>query len=425
MSGAPSTLRPRKRRGGLNPLQTLRVALRAIWRNKMRSFLTTLGIIIGVAAVIAMMAIGAGAKAQVEAAFAAMGTNLLVIQSGSSRSGGVRGGAGSQPTLTWDDLAAIKAEIGTVKAAAPQLRSNQSIVGEETNWTTGVIGTTPEFFEIRSWPLALGAAFTDGDVDGGAKVVVLGQTVVEKLFGASSDPIGQTVRIAGKPFEVVGVTARKGQSAQGQDYDDTAFVPMTTFAQNVQGGLTKYISGQIYVAATSSDTTTRAQKDISSLLRDRHRIGPRAEDDFQIRNLAEIAGAQAEGTETMTTLLASVAAVSLLVGGIGIMNIMLVSVTERTREIGVRMAIGAKPRNILLQFLIEALALSMAGGLIGVGLGVGVARYLAAKFQWPMLIQPDVIGISVAFSAFVGVVFGLYPARKASRLDPIDALRFE
>jgi putative ABC transport system permease protein len=424
VSGAPSK-RPRRRRGGLNPLQTLRVALRAIWRNKMRSFLTTLGIIIGVAAVIAMMAIGAGAKAQVEAAFAAMGTNLLVLQSGSSRAGGVRGGFGSQPTLTWDDLAAIREEISSVKAAAPQLRSNQSIVGEETNWTTGVIGTTPEYFEIRSWPIALGAAFTESDVEGGAKVVVLGQTVVERLFGASADPVGQTVRIAGKPFEVVGVAAKKGQSAQGQDYDDTAFIPMTTFAQNIQSGLTKYISGQIYVAATSSDTTTRAQKDITSLLRDRHRIGPRAEDDFQIRNLAEIAGAQQEGTETMTTLLASVAAVSLLVGGIGIMNIMLVSVTERTREIGVRMAIGAKPRNILLQFLIEALALSMAGGLLGVALGVGVARYLAARFQWPMLIQPDVIGISVAFSAFVGIVFGLYPARKASRLDPIDALRFE
>ncbi len=425
MNTSSSTERPTKKRGGLNPLQTLRVALRAIWRNKMRSFLTTLGIIIGVAAVIAMMAIGAGAKAQVEAAFAAMGTNLLIVQSGSSSAGGVRGGSGSQPTLTWDDLAAIRAEIASVKAAAPQLRSNQSIVGEETNWSTSVIGTSPEYFEIRSWAIAVGAAFTQGEIDSGAKVVVLGQTVVEKLFGASSDPVGQTVRIAGKPFEIIGVAAKKGQSAQGQDYDDTAFIPMTTFAQNIQGGLTKYIPGQIYVAATSAETTSRAQKDITSLLRDRHRIGQRAEDDFSIRNLSEIAGAQQEGAETMTTLLASVAAVSLLVGGIGIMNIMLVSVTERTREIGVRMAIGAKPGNILLQFLIEALALSMAGGLLGVGLGVGVAQYLASKFQWPTLIQPEVIGISVAFSAFVGIVFGLYPARKASLLDPIDALRFE
>lgn len=273
--------------------------------------------------------------------------------------------------------------------------------------------------------MALGAAFTQSDVDGGAKVVVLGQTVVDKLFGPNADPIGQNVRIAGKPFAVIGVAAKKGQSAQGQDYDDTLFIPMTTFAQNIQGGLTKYLSGQIYVAAMSSDATSRAQKDVSSLLRDRHRIGPRADDDFSIRNLSEIAGAQAEGADTMTSLLASVAAVSLLVGGIGIMNIMLVSVTERTREIGVRMAIGAKPRNILLQFLIEALVLSMAGGLLGVALGVGVAQYLASKFNWPTLIQPDVIGISVAFSAFVGIVFGLFPARKASKLDPIDALRFE
>jgi putative ABC transport system permease protein len=415
----------RRRKGSLNPLQTLRVSLRALWRNKMRSFLTTLGIIIGVAAVIAMMAIGAGAKAQVEAAFAAMGTNLLIIQSGSTTSGGVRGGFGSQPTLTWDDLAAIRGEVPTVKAAAPQLRSNQSIVGEDANWTTGIIGTTPDYFDIRSWPMSMGAAFNQSDVDGGTKVVVLGQTVVEKLFGQNTDPTGQTVRIAGKPFEVVGVAARKGQSAQGQDYDDTAFIPMTTFAHTIQGGLTKYLSGQIYVQATSSDTTSKAQKDITALLRDRHRLGARADDDFSIRNLSEIAGAQAEGADTMTTLLASVAAVSLLVGGIGIMNIMLVSVTERTREIGVRMAIGAKPRNILLQFLIEALALSMAGGLLGVALGVGVAQYLAAKFHWPTLVQPDVIGISVAFSAFVGVVFGLYPARKASQLDPIEALRFE
>jgi putative ABC transport system permease protein len=419
------TATKRKRRRGLNLFATLRVALRALWRNKMRSFLTTLGIIIGVGAVIAMMAIGAGAKAQVEAAFSAMGTNLLIVMSGSTSSGGVRGGFGSQPTLTWDDLQAIRSEVPSVKAAAPQLRTSQSVVGEEANWTTTVIGTTPEYFEIRNWPMSLGAALTQGDVDSGAKVVVLGLTVVEKLFGPSSDPVGQTVRIGGKPFEIVGVAGRKGQSAQGQDYDDTVFIPTTTFAQNIQGGLTKYIPGTIVVAASSADATGRAQRDITSLLRDRHRIGLRAEDDFSIRNLAEIAGAQQEGTETMTTLLASVAAVSLLVGGIGIMNIMLVSVTERTREIGVRMAIGAKPRVILLQFLIEALVLAMMGGVLGVTLGVGTARWLAGRFGWPMLLQLDVIAVSFAFSAFVGVVFGLYPAYKASRLDPIDALRFE
>jgi putative ABC transport system permease protein len=409
----------------MNPFVTLRIALRAILRNMMRSFLTTLGIIIGVAAVIAMMAIGAGAKAQVEQAFAAMGTNLLIVLPGSTTAGGSFGGFGSMPTLTWDDLAAIKNEVGTVKAIAPSLRSNQSLVSDEMNWTTSVTGTTPEYFDIRNWPVAQGALFTQGDVDSGAKVVVLGQTVVSRLYGDTANPVGQTVRVGNTPFTVVGVAAKKGQSANGQDYDDAAFIPSTTFAHRIQGGLGKFLTGQMYVQATSSETTQRALADVRALLRDRHHIPPGGDDDFSIRNLSEIAGAQAQGTDTMTTLLASVAAVSLLVGGIGIMNIMLVSVTERTREIGIRMAIGAKPASILLQFLIEALVLSLAGGLIGVALGVGVATYLAGKFRWPMQIQVDVIAVSVGFSALVGVVFGLYPARKASQLDPIDALRYE
>ena len=409
----------------MNPLVTLRIALRAVLRNKMRSFLTTLGIIIGVAAVIAMMAIGAGAKAQVEAAFSAMGTNLLIILPGSTTSGGSFGGFGSMPTLTWDDMAAIKDEIGTVRLVAPSLRSTQSLVSEEMNWTTSVTGTTPDYFQIRNWPIAQGAAFTQQDVDSGTKVVVLGQTVVDRLYGPTSNPVGQSVRIGNTPFTIVGVAARKGQSPTGQDYDDASFIPSSTFAHRIQGGLGKFLIGQIYVQATSSETTQRALADVKTLLRDRHHLPPGADDDFSIRNLAEIAGAQQQGTETMTTLLASVAAVSLVVGGIGIMNIMLVSVTERTREIGVRMAIGAKPMSILLQFLIEALVLSIAGGLIGVSLGVGVAWWLAAKFRWPMAIQVDVIVVSVAFSALVGIVFGLYPARKASQLDPIDALRYE
>ena len=409
----------------MNPFVTLKIALRAVLRNKMRSFLTTLGIIIGVAAVIAMMAIGAGAKAQVESAFAAMGTNLLIVLPGSTTTGGSFGGFGSMPTLTWDDLAAIKTEVATVKAVAPSLRSNQSLVSDEMNWTTSVTGTTPEYFEIRNWPIAQGAAFTQQDVDAGAKIIVLGQTVVARLYGPTANPVGQTVRVGNTPFAVVGVADRKGQSATGQDYDDAAFIPSTTFAHRIQGGLGKFMSGTMYVQATGPETTQRALEDIRTLLRDRHHIAPGADDDFSIRNLAEIAGAQAQGTETMTTLLASVAAVSLVVGGIGIMNIMLVSVTERTREIGIRMAIGAKPMGILLQFLIEALVLSIAGGLVGVGLGVGVAAWLASKFKWPMAIQIDVILISVGFSALVGIVFGLYPARKASQLDPIDALRYE
>jgi putative ABC transport system permease protein len=391
----------------------------------MRAFLTTLGIIIGVAAVIAMMAIGAGAKAQVEAAFQAMGTNILIILPGSTTSGGSFGGFGSMPTLTWDDLAAMKSEVATVKNVAPQLRSNQSLVSEETNWTTSVTGTTPEYFDIRSWPTDQGSAFTQGDVDAGSKVLVLGATVVDRLFGPSANPVGQTVRVGNTPFAVVGVLAKKGQSPTGQDYDDAAFIPVTTFAHRIQGGLGKFLTGTIYVQATGPNEVPRALADIKALLRDRHHLAPGQDDDFSIRNLSEIAGAQAQGTETMTTLLASVAAVSLLVGGIGIMNIMLVSVTERTREIGIRMAIGAKPRSIMLQFLIEALALSVAGGILGVAIGLGSATWLAGKFHWPMAIQVDVIGVSVGFSALVGIVFGIYPARKASQLDPIDALRYE
>jgi putative ABC transport system permease protein len=409
----------------VSPWLTLRVALRAIFRNKLRAFLTTLGIVIGVGAVIAMMAIGAGAKARVEEAFAAMGTNVLIILPGSTSASGVHGGFGSMPTLTWDDLAAIRADVSTVRAAAPTLRAGMTVIGEEQNWTTSVTGTSTEYFEIRNWPIALGSMFTSTDVDGGTKVIVLGQTVVDKLYGPSADPIGQSVRVGSTPFQVIGVAARKGQSATGQDYDDAAFVPYTTFARKIQGGLGKYLQGSIMVAATSSADTARAEKDVTALLRDRHHLAVGEDDDFSIRNLTEIAGAQQQGMETMTLLLASVAAVSLLVGGIGIMNIMLVSVTERTREIGIRMAVGAEPQHILLQFLIEALSLSVAGGLIGVGFGVGVATWLAGRFHWPVLLQPEVIAVSLGFSGIVGIVFGIYPARKASQLDPIDALRFE
>jgi putative ABC transport system permease protein len=409
----------------MSMLQTLRLALRALYRNKTRSFLTALGIIIGVAAVIAMMAIGEGAKKTIEDQFAAMGTNLLIVMSGSSSAGGARGGAGSMPTLTWDDLKAIQTQIPTVAAAAPSLRTNATVVGEEQNWSTQVTGTTPDYFVIRNWKIAKGTGFTSSDIDAGTKVVILGQTVVTKLYGASADPVGQMVRIKNIPFQVLGVAAVKGQSAQGQDYDDAVFIPSSTFQAKIQGGLQAYLAGSIMIAATSPSTTAVAERAVGDLLRERHHIRPGAEDDFSIRNLAEMASAQAEGTKTLTTLLASVAAVSLLVGGIGIMNIMLVSVTERTREIGVRMAVGAKPRNILAQFLVEALVLSVAGGLIGVGIGVYTAGKLAAQFGWPMLIRPDIVVISVVFSGVVGVVFGLYPARKASRLDPIDALRYE
>ncbi|HSS38731.1 MAG TPA: ABC transporter permease, partial [Polyangia bacterium] len=358
------------------PLETFRVALRALLRNKMRSFLTVLGIIIGVGAVIAMVAIGEGAKAEVEASFASMGSNLLIVMSGSTQSGGARGGFGSMPTLTWDDLRAIRNEVPSVRFAAAQLRSSAQLMSEDQNWSTQVSGTSPEYFQIRSWKVEHGRGLLDSDMDASAKVVVLGQTVVDKLYGAV-DPIGQTVRIKNIPFEVVGVLARKGQSAMGQDYDDAAFVPQTTFQTKIQGGLQKYIGGTIFLGAASTEATSRAETQVADLLRDRHRLLPGADDDFSIRNLTEMANAQAEGTRTLTTLLASIAGVSLLVGGIGIMNIMLVSVTERTREIGVRMAVGATPLDILMQFLVEALTLAIAGGLVGVTLGVFSAGRLA------------------------------------------------
>jgi putative ABC transport system permease protein len=409
----------------MNLYQTLRLAIVAIARNMTRSFLTALGIIIGVAAVIAMVAIGQGARSQIEAQFAAMGTNLLIVLPGSTNTGGVRAGTGSLPSLTWEDMKAIQTQVPSVMAAAPSLRTSATVLSEGQNWTTQVTGTTPDYFIIRNWPMAKGTSLSQSDVDTGTKVIVLGETVVEKLFGQNADPVGESVQIKGVLFQVIGVAAVKGQSAQGQDYDDAVFIPSSTFMAKIQGGLMAYISGQIMVAAVASDATKRAQDEITALLRDRHRLRQGVDDDFSIRNLAELASAQQEGTKTMLTLLASVAAVSLLVGGIGIMNIMLVSVTERTREIGLRIAIGAKRRNILAQFLVESLVLSVVGGMLGIAAGVSFATSLAARFGWPVLIQPEIIVISVAFSAFVGVVFGLYPARKASLLDPIEALRYE
>jgi putative ABC transport system permease protein len=412
------------RRPPHEPASDLRVAWRALLRNKLRSFLTTLGIIIGVAAVIAMVAIGEGAKARVEQSFASMGSNLLIIMPGSTTVGGSRGGFGSAPTLTWDDLRAIRTEVPSVRYAAAALRSSGQVISEDMNWSTSITGTSPEYFDVRSWEISRGRRINESDVEAGSKVALLGQTVVEKLYGASADPVGLTLRIKNVPFEVIGVLAKKGQSPQGQDYDDAVFIPQSTFQAKIQGGLQKFLSGVIFVGAYPGQTS-RALNQVQGLLRDRHRLDHDAEDDFSIRNLTEMASAQQEGTKTLTTLLAAIAAVSLLVGGIGIMNIMLVSVTERTREIGVRMAVGATPRNIRAQFLVEALVLSVAGGLIGIALGTGIGRWMSASFGWPILIRADIVFIAVGFSALVGVGFGLYPAHKASNLDPITALRFE
>jgi len=314
----------------MNVLQTLPVASRALLRNKTRSFLTTLGVVIGVASVISMVAIGEGAKSQVEDAFNAMGTNLLIVMSGSTSSGGVFGGMGSMPTLSWDDLDAIKREAPAVRAVAPLLTTKLSLIADDANWNTQVGGTTPDYFDIRNWPVERGTMFTDSDIEGNSKTLVIGHTVADHLFGAGIDPVGRTIRMQSIPFLVQGVLVKKGQSPVGQDYDDAVYIPYTTYQTKIKGGLQKYIAGVLFVGAKSSDDTPRAQTEIQALLRDRHHLDNGVDDDFQIRNLTEIANAQQEGTNTFTSLLAAIAAVSLLVGGIGIMNIMLVSVSARS-----------------------------------------------------------------------------------------------
>ena len=408
----------------MNPARVIAIAARALLRNKLRSFLTTLGVIIGVGAVIAMTAIGAGASARVKATFEAMGSNMLVVLSGSSTAGGARGGAGSQPTLTWSDLDAVRG-LPAVRLAAPQLQRSAQVMAEGQNWYTMIQGTTPELFDIRNWKIAKGHFFDDDDEKAGSKVALVGNTVAQNLFGPYDDPIGQIIRVGSNPFEIVGVLKSKGQTGFGQDQDDVVIIPSRTFRAKLQGGLQQYIAGAIVVSARSADEAGTAQGQIQELLHQRHRIGPSAQDDFTIRNLSDIATSQQESAKTMTSLLAGIALVSLVVGGIGIMNIMLVSVTERTREIGLRMAVGAKPRAILVQFLVEAVALSTAGGLLGTGAGLGAARWLVARFDWPMLVQPQIILAAVLFSGVVGVAFGMWPALKASRLDPIQALRYE
>ncbi len=409
----------------MNAFDTLQIAGRALRRNKLRSFLTALGIVIGVAAVIAMVAIGEGARKTVEDTFAAMGSNMLVVMSGSTQQGGARGGFGSQPTLTWEDLKAIQTELPIVKYSSPVLRGNSQVFSQEQNWTTSVYGVGLDYFSIRSWNVSSGEPMSRADLDGATKSAWVGQTVINNLFSPDVDPIGQTIRVRNIPFVIAGVMEPKGQSSFGQDYDDCIMVPYTTYRVRIQGGLQNYLAGTIYVGTATSDGTSRAERDIRALLRDRHRLVEGVDDDFNVRNLTELASATEEGTRTLTGLLASVAAVSLLIGGIGIMNIMLVSVTERTKEIGIRMAVGARPADILLQFLVEALSLSTVGGLIGIALGLLTAERLATQFNWPMIVNPVIIVIAVGFAAFVGIAFGLYPARKASRLDPIDALRYE
>ncbi|HET7872127.1 MAG TPA: ABC transporter permease [Terriglobales bacterium] len=390
-------------------------------RNKMRSLLTMLGIIIGVGAVIATVGLGQGAQQAVQDQIASMGTNLLYISSGSVNKGGVRLGGGATKTLVYDDMKAILQETPSIAQAAPGAGASAQVVADNQNWYTRVTGTEPQYFDIRNWPYARGGSFTQDDVTRAANVVVLGATVQQNLFG-NADPVGQTVRIGTLPFEVVGVLTAKGQSGLGQDQDDGVYVPITT--------LQKKITGQdwlqyIMASATSQPASYAAQGQITALLRDRHRIRAGQEDDFSVRNLADVAQLADESSRVMTLLLASIACVSLIVGGIGIMNIMLVSVTERTREIGIRIAIGATESDVLRQFLSESVVLSVAGGVVGILFGVASSITITRVLGWNILISPAAVSAAVVFSMAVGIFFGFYPARKASRLDPIEALRYE
>jgi putative ABC transport system permease protein len=402
-------------------IEILRIAFDALLRNKMRSVLTMLGIIIGVGAVIAMVAIGQGAQASVDAQISTLGSNVLLIFPGTTTRGGVAAGAGTGTTLTEDDGKAIKEQCPAVAYVSPLIRMGSQIVYGNLNWGTSIQGGSPDYFAIRDWRLDAGEFFTDQDVRAATKVCLVGQTIAKQLFDVA-DPVGQTIRIRNSPFQVVGTLKPKGQNMMGQDQDDIVVVPYTTLQKRLMGRTRTW--GYI-VSAISGNHIDQAQQQITELLRARHRLGPMDDNDFTIRTQTEIAEASSATSRIMTTLLASIASVSLIVGGIGIMNIMLVSVTERTREIGVRMSIGARRRDILLQFLMEAMVLSLLGGLVGIMFGVVGSGLVSSLAGWPTFVSTGSIVLAVIFSMAVGVFFGYYPARKASMLSPIDALRYE
>jgi len=400
---------------------TLNVAFRALRRNKLRSVLTALGIIIGVAAVIAMVGIGNGAKAQVEMQIASLGQNVILIFSGSTTSSGIRTGWGGAGTLKIEDAEAIRREVSGVIAVSEEVRSTSQVAAGNQNWLTQVLGESAEYLDIRQWPLADGAPFTPQDVRSANKVCVIGRTTATQVFG-NDDPVGQVLRIKNVPFIVTGVLTPKGLSALGPDQDDVVIMPYTSAMKRVIGGTTLR---NINVQVGDARQLPAAQQQIISLLRQRHNIRAGKDDDFTVRGQQEIADMATAQSKTMTLLLGAIAGVSLIVGGIGIMNIMLVSVTERTREIGVRLAVGAHGRDILTQFLIEAVALSSVGGIIGIAFGIGASKILSIYASWPTLISLTSIMVAFLFSAGVGVFFGFYPARKAAALDPIEALRYE
>ena len=399
----------------------VRIALRALVRNKARSFLTALGIIIGVGSVIAMVSLGQGAQQQVEQQISSMGTNMLIVSSGGQRTGGVRGAMGSGTALTPEDVEAIAREAPAVRAVSPSVTASVTVVFGNQNWTTRAEGVGEAYPSIRNWTIGSGGFFSPAEVRTAARVAVIGRTVADQLF-PGMDPVGQMIRVRNLPFRVVGVLHPKGQSQFGQDQDDTLLIPYTAAMKKL---LSITHIPNAYVSATSSEATFVAQDQIGQLLRQRHGLRAGEEDDFSVRNLTDIADMATQTTGVMTLLLGSIAGVSLIVGGIGIMNIMLVSVTERTREIGIRMAVGARARHVRMQFLIESMVLGLAGGVAGIVAGVGLSFLLSLAFGWPQFISVISILASVVFSVAVGVFFGYYPARKAASLDPIEALRYE
>jgi putative ABC transport system permease protein len=407
-------------------LQALRIALRSLRVNKLRTALTMLGIMIGVAAVIAMVSVGAGAQARVAEQIQSLGSNLIIVLSGSTNAAGVRLGQGSQLTITEDDAQAIAREVPAVQVAAPSSRGSAQVVYGNLNWSTAIQGVTADYFEARDWPVDDGRPILQEDVDGATKIALLGQTTALNLFG-ESDPLGQIIRIKKVPFTVVGILSRKGQSSWGQDQDDVIMVPLSTAKKKVLGvsAANARSVGSISIKIRADEDMADAENQIRGLLRQRHKLLPQQDDDFWLRNLSEVLQTQEESSKVMTYLLAAIASVSLLVGGIGIMNIMLVSVTERTREIGLRMAVGARARDILTQFLVEALTLSLIGGIIGIALGVGGSNAISYLAEWRTVLAPEAIVIAFGFAAAIGIFFGFYPARRAARLDPIEALRYE